>query len=69
LPASDYVGRRVLIFGRFHIFFHHLDHFRTDYFLWVTAEGIAAARQSKARSELLDEDASDSEPDANGQEG
>jgi len=56
---------------QFHAFFHHIDHFRTDYFLWVTAGGLAAAKQSKARNEFLemDEDASDNEPDANGQEG
>ncbi|RDL30172.1 tRNA pseudouridine synthase A [Venustampulla echinocandica] len=53
---------------QFHTFFHHIDHYRTDFFLWVTAEGIAASRQSKSRSEVLD-DVSDSEPDANGQEG
>lgn len=57
--------------NRFHAFFHHIDHFRTDYFLWVTAGGLAAARQSKVRNEGLEEeeDASDNEVDANGQEG
>ncbi|KAF4638052.1 hypothetical protein G7Y89_g5 [Cudoniella acicularis] len=55
---------------QFHTFFHHIDHYRTDYFLWVTAEGISAARQSKVRAELMEDDnASDNEPDANGEEG
>lgn len=59
--------------NRFHAFFHHIDHFRTDFFLWVTAGGLEACRQSKARNEFaemdVDGDASDNEPDANGQEG
>jgi hypothetical protein len=50
---------------RFHAFFHHIDHFKTDYFLWVTASGISAATQSQARKE----DASDDEMDVNGEEG
>jgi tRNA pseudouridine38-40 synthase len=37
---------------RFHTFFHHIDHFHSDYFLWVTATGIPAARQSLAKGEL-----------------
>jgi tRNA pseudouridine38-40 synthase len=53
---------------RFHTFFHHVDHYRTDYFLWVTASGIAAAKQSKAPART--DDASDDEmADANGEEG
>jgi tRNA pseudouridine38-40 synthase len=60
---------------RFHTFFHHIDNFKTDYFLWVTAEGVAGARQSVARSEQppkLPEDAYESDeeqPDAKGEEG
>lgn len=30
---------------RFHTFFHQIDSFRSDYFLWVTAGGIGAAHQ------------------------
>ena len=52
---------------RFHAFFHHIDHFRTDYFLWVTAKGISAAAQSKVLART--DDASDEEVDANGEEG
>lgn len=52
---------------QFHSFFHHIDHFKTDYFLWVTAGGIGAAKQSKAPART--DDASDDEADANGQEG
>ncbi|KAJ0114168.1 hypothetical protein J7T55_008003 [Diaporthe amygdali] len=33
----------------FHIFFHQLDNFETDSFLWVTAHGIEAAFQPKER--------------------
>ena len=51
--------------ARFHDFFHHLDNFRTDYFLWVTASGVSAAKQSQARKEDPDDD----EVDANGEEG
>ncbi|KAK6205913.1 hypothetical protein LQW54_008105 [Pestalotiopsis sp. IQ-011] len=29
----------------FHTFFHQIDHFKSDYFLWVTAGGIDAARK------------------------
>ncbi|KAN0095312.1 pseudouridine synthase [Hyaloscypha variabilis] len=52
---------------QFHAFFHHIDHYRTDYFLWVTAQGISAATQSKALART--DDASDDEADVNGQEG
>ena len=53
--------------SRFHAFFHHIDHFRTDYFLWITASGISAAKQSKSVSRI--DDPSDDEADANGEEG
>ncbi|KAI3399713.1 hypothetical protein diail_5780 [Diaporthe ilicicola] len=33
----------------FHIFFHQLDNFETDSFLWVTAHGIEAAFEPKER--------------------
>ena len=52
---------------RFHAFFHHIDHFRTDYFLWVSAKGISAAKQSKAPART--DDLSDDEVDVNGEEG
>ncbi len=52
---------------QFHAFFHHIDHYKTDYFLWVTAGGIAAAKQSKAPART--DDASDDEADVNGEEG
>ncbi|PMD21048.1 tRNA pseudouridine synthase-like protein [Hyaloscypha hepaticicola] len=52
---------------QFHAFFHHIDHFRTDYFLWVTAKGISAAKQSKAPART--DDLSDDEVDVNGEEG
>ncbi|PBP16036.1 tRNA pseudouridine synthase A, partial [Diplocarpon rosae] len=52
---------------QFHAFFHHVDHFRTDFFLWVTATGIAAAKQSRAPART--DDNSDDEPDAKGEEG
>jgi hypothetical protein len=52
---------------RFHDFFHHVDHYRTEYFLWVTATGISAAKQSKAKDEDVSEDEDVADP--NGQEG
>lgn len=53
---------------RFHAFFHHIDHFRTEYFLWITASGISAAKQSKSVSRN-DNPSDDEEADANGEEG
>ena len=52
-------------FSRFHDFFHHVDHYRSEYFLWVTASGLSAAKQSQMRKG----EASDDEADANGEEG
>ncbi|CZT06899.1 hypothetical protein WAI453_012843 [Rhynchosporium graminicola] len=52
---------------QFHAFFHHIDHFRSDYFLWVTAEGLSAAKHSKAPGRT--DDNSDGEADVNGEEG
>jgi tRNA pseudouridine38-40 synthase len=42
----------VLIITRFHTFFHHIDHYRSDFFLWVTSSGISAARQALAKGEV-----------------
>jgi len=53
--------------SRFHAFFHHVDHYQTAYFLWVTASGISAAKQSKAPART--DDPSDDETDINGEEG
>ena len=33
----------------FHIFFHQLDNFKTDYFLWVTAGGLEASYERTDR--------------------
>jgi len=52
---------------QFHAFFHHVDHFRTDFFLWVTASGLSAAKQSKAPART--DNNSDDEADVNGEEG
>ncbi|KAF8848629.1 pseudouridine synthase [Acephala macrosclerotiorum] len=52
---------------QFHAFFHHIDHFKTDYFLWITASGISAAKQSKSISRR--DEQSDDEADINGEEG
>lgn len=52
--------------SRFHAFFHHVDHFKTDYFLWVTASGLSAAKQSKAPGRT--DNNSDDEADVNGEE-
>lgn len=63
-----------LIRFRFHIFFHHIDHYRTDAFLWVTATGISAAAKllakgdGKRAGQKVDID-SDDEVDAGGEEG
>ncbi|ELR04878.1 tRNA pseudouridine synthase 1 [Pseudogymnoascus destructans] len=34
--------------NQFHTFFHHIDHYRSEYFLWVTSTGISAAKQALA---------------------
>ncbi|ESZ97163.1 hypothetical protein SBOR_2419 [Sclerotinia borealis F-4128] len=52
--------------NQFHTFFHHLDHHRSDYFLWLTATGISAARQRRAGKDYSD--VSDDEADVNGEE-
>ncbi|KAK0127490.1 tRNA pseudouridine synthase 1 [Cadophora gregata f. sp. sojae] len=52
---------------QFHAFFHHVDHFRTDFFLWVTASGLSAAKQSTAPART--DNNSDDEADVNGEEG
>ncbi len=36
---------------RFHTFFHHIDNYRTDNFLWVTATGIPAASKPLQKGE------------------
>ena len=41
-------GKRSTL-DRFHTFFHQLDNFRTDYFLWVTADGFEAAYERTDR--------------------
>ncbi|KAK8104644.1 tRNA pseudouridine synthase A [Apiospora kogelbergensis] len=35
----------------FHAFFHQIDNFKTDYFLWVTAGGMEAAHQRVGQAE------------------
>ena len=53
---------------RFHAFFQHVDTYRTDYFLWVTATGLSAAKQSTSATRR--ESVSDDEvPDVKGEEG
>jgi tRNA pseudouridine38-40 synthase len=58
---------------RFHIFFHHIDHYRTNAFLWVTSTGIPAARQALGKAEVCSEAVtllgSDSEDEADGNGG
>ena len=59
--------------SRFHIFFHHIDHYRTNAFLWVTSTGIPAARQALGKGEVGSEATalvgSDSEDEADGNGG
>jgi tRNA pseudouridine38-40 synthase len=40
---------------RFHTFFHQIDHFKSDYFLWVTAGGIQAARKRTGQGDDMPE--------------
>jgi hypothetical protein len=58
------------LFLRFHTFFHHIDHYRTNAFLWVTATGIPAVRDTLGKVEISDKRialiGSDSEDEADG---
>ena len=58
---------------RFHIFFHHIDHYRTNAFLWVTSTGIPAAGHTLGKGEVDSEATalvvSDSEDEADGNGG
>ena len=60
---------------RFHTFFNQIDNFETDYFLWVTASGIPAARvrvgPGDMEPNLLEDDDDDDvgDRDAEGGEG
>ncbi|ROV97488.1 hypothetical protein VPNG_08707 [Cytospora leucostoma] len=54
----------------FHIFFHQLDNFDTDYFLWATAHGLDAAHEPKERRDpknpvpkALQEEEGDDDPE------
>ncbi|OBT79777.1 hypothetical protein VF21_01514 [Pseudogymnoascus sp. 05NY08] len=38
--------------NQFHTFFHHIDHYRSEYFLWVTSTGISAAKQALGKGEV-----------------
>lgn len=59
--------------NRFHIFFHQLDNFETDSFLWLTAHGFEAAFEPKERrdpklekampKELQEEEEGDEDPE------
>lgn len=55
---------------RFHIFFHHIDHYRTNAFLWVMSTGIPAMKKALGNGEVCTETtalvASDSENEADG---
>ncbi len=53
--------------NRFHAFFHYIDQYKTDFFLWATASGISAAAQSKAPART--DDPSDDEEVGSGNEG
>jgi tRNA pseudouridine38-40 synthase len=63
----------MLIRDRFHIFFHQIDNFKSDYFLWVTAGGIAAAHrrvgQAEDIPEGMDKELGDEGEDIEGGEG
>ncbi|KFY41155.1 hypothetical protein V494_03163 [Pseudogymnoascus sp. VKM F-4513 (FW-928)] len=37
--------------NQFHTFFHHIDHYNSEYFLWVTSTGISAAKRAMAKGE------------------
>ncbi|KAI1344148.1 pseudouridine synthase [Xylariaceae sp. FL0016] len=40
----------------FHTFFHQIDHFKSDYFMWVTAGGIGAAKLRTGPQERVPEE-------------
>ena len=59
-----------LILGRFHTFFHHIDNYRAEHFLFVTAGGIPATRQTiEKKGQKQEAIESEDEGDANAGEG
>lgn len=40
---------------RFHTFFHQIDNFKSDYFLWVTANGISGAHKRVGQADDVPE--------------
>jgi tRNA pseudouridine38-40 synthase len=56
--------------NRFHIFFHHIDNYRTNAFLWVTSTGIPATTLALGKGEVGSETtalvAADSDDEADG---
>lgn len=51
VPQLSHLPRFMILTAQssFHIFFHQLDNFKTDYFLWVTADGLAASYERTDR--------------------
>ena len=57
---------------RFHTFFHQIDNFKSDCFLWVTAGGIESANQKTGPAAALPEElegGGEEEEDPEGGEG
>ncbi|KAI1001899.1 hypothetical protein K3495_g6304 [Podosphaera aphanis] len=54
----------------FHSFFHHVDHHKSDFFLWVSAAGTSASKTRLGKGEVKQlREESDDEVDGNGEEG
>jgi tRNA pseudouridine38-40 synthase len=55
--------------NRFHVFFNQIDTFNSDYFLWVTAGGLEAAKERVGPSEPVPKELEDELGDEGENEG
>lgn len=59
----------LLLPPRFHTFFHQIDNFKTNYFLWVTAGGMYAAQPRDGPMSSVPKELDDDELGEDGDEG
>lgn len=59
----------ILTSNRYHIFFHHVDNFKSSNFLFLTAEGIPAVKQANVGNHAQIKEESDDEGDVGNEEG
>lgn len=62
------VTNRAMMGDRFHSFYHQIDNFKSDFFLWMTPGGISAAKHRMGTTEdeeqkEIDRAVGDEDPD------